>query len=227
MDNIEHDWVPREGMNFNTLDDAWDFWKNYGRRVGFNFRKHYANKSKKDNVITFRRFLCSKEGYRGVDKRDHLIIEHRSETRTGCPVRMGIMLNRSTGQFFVHEFVSEHNHILRFAECAHMMGSKRKIADVQAIEVQLAADSGLKQKNTFEFLGRQSGGRANLGFLQLDQKNYLRSKRQREMAYGEVGCLLRYFQNKTLEDPSFFMQCSWIIQSKLLIYSGQMQGCTL
>ncbi|KAK8954840.1 Protein FAR1-RELATED SEQUENCE 4 [Platanthera zijinensis] len=192
-------------MNFNTLDNAWDFWKNYGRRVGFNVSKHYANKSKKDNVITSTRFLCSKEGYRGVDKRDHLVIKHRSERRTGCQVRMGIMLNRSTGEFYVHEFISEHNHILHFAECAHMMGSQRNIADVQAIELQLADDSGLKQKNSFEFLGIQSRGRANLGFLQLDQKNYLKSKRQREMSYGEVGCLLRYLKNKTLEDPSFFM----------------------
>ncbi|KAK8937246.1 Protein FAR1-RELATED SEQUENCE 5 [Platanthera zijinensis] len=172
--------------------------------MGLNVRKHYANKSKKDNVITSRRFLCSKQGHRENDKRDHLVIEPRQETRTDCSARMGIILNRSTGKYYVHEFIAEHNHILHYAECTHMLSSQRTITDVQAFEVQLANDSGLTQKNSFDFFSNQAGGRANIGFTQRDQKNYLRSRRQREMAHGEVGFLLYYFQKKTVDDPSFF-----------------------
>ncbi|KAK8937297.1 Protein FAR1-RELATED SEQUENCE 5 [Platanthera zijinensis] len=117
---------------------------------------------------------------------------------------MGIILNRSTSKYYVHEFIPEHNHILHYAECTHMLLSQRTITDVQAFEVQLANDSGLTQKNSFDFFSNQAGGRANIGFTQRDQKNYLRSRRQKKMAHGKVCFLLYYFQKKKLDDPSFF-----------------------
>lgn len=143
MDNANSSWTPKEGMEFSNLEEAWNFWRFYGGKMGFNVRKHYANKSKKDNVVTSRRFLCSKQGHRENDKRDHLVIEPRSETRTDCPARMGITLNRSTGKYYVHDFIPEHNHILHYTECTHMLSSQRTITDVQAFEVQIANDSGL------------------------------------------------------------------------------------
>ncbi|KAK2641791.1 hypothetical protein Ddye_023554 [Dipteronia dyeriana] len=50
----------------------------------------------------------------------------------------------------------------------------------------------------------QVGGRESHGYTKLDQKNYLRSKRQNKLANGEAGCLLKYFSDKTLKNPSFF-----------------------
>ncbi|KAL0011331.1 hypothetical protein SO802_006439 [Lithocarpus litseifolius] len=35
---------PKVGMEFDTLEDAWEFWVKYGRQVGFDVRKHYINK---------------------------------------------------------------------------------------------------------------------------------------------------------------------------------------
>ncbi|KAA8550320.1 hypothetical protein F0562_002004 [Nyssa sinensis] len=45
-------------------------------------------------------------------------------------------------------------------------------------------------------LGRQDGGRENLGYPRADQKSYLRSKGQKYMKYGETTSLLRYFQQQ-------------------------------
>jgi hypothetical protein len=36
-----------------------------------------------------------------------------------------------------------------------------------------------------------------------DHKNYLRTKRQREMAYGQAGSMLKYFLDKIAKNPSF------------------------
>jgi zinc finger SWIM domain-containing protein 3 len=58
------DWVPQVGMEFETLEAAWKYWVNYGKKMGFSVRKHYLNKSKIDGEITSRRFLCAKEGIR-------------------------------------------------------------------------------------------------------------------------------------------------------------------
>jgi hypothetical protein len=57
----------------------------------------------------------------------------------------------------------------------------------------VADDSGIAPKVAHEFLGRYVGGSGNLGYTHRDHKNYLRTKCQREMMYGEDGSLLKYF----------------------------------
>ena len=43
----------------------------------------------------------------------------------------------------------------------------------------------------------------NLSYTCRDQKNYLQGRRQRELAYGQAGSMLKYFQDKISENPSF------------------------
>jgi hypothetical protein len=38
--------------------------------IGFSIKKEYANKCKKTRIVTSRRFVCEKEGIRGINKRD-------------------------------------------------------------------------------------------------------------------------------------------------------------
>ena len=49
--------IPQVGMQFDTVEDAWKFWLNYGKQMGFDVRKHYINKSRKDGKVTSRGFL--------------------------------------------------------------------------------------------------------------------------------------------------------------------------
>ena len=76
------------------------------------------------------------------------------------------------------DFKEKHNHDLVSPECAHMLPSQRKISTTQAIELDLAAQFGLRLGQSFELMGKEAGGRQCLGFTKLDQKNYLRNKRQ-------------------------------------------------
>ncbi|XP_059306355.1 protein FAR1-RELATED SEQUENCE 5-like [Lycium ferocissimum] len=85
-----------------------------------------------------------------------------------------------------------------------MLPSHRKINEVQAHEIDLAEDAGLFSKATFDFISLQAGGRVNLGYIKLDQKNYLRTKRQEAIRQREAGALLECFEKKRIDDPSFF-----------------------
>ncbi|WCJ38214.1 FAR1-related sequence 5 [Euphorbia peplus] len=67
----------------------------------------------------------------------------------------------------------------------------------------MADDSGLNPKETLELLTRQAGGHENLGFIPEDYKNYLSSKRTREMKLGDTCGVLEYLQNMQSQDPSF------------------------
>uniref|UniRef100_A0A453QVV9 Protein FAR1-RELATED SEQUENCE n=1 Tax=Aegilops tauschii subsp. strangulata TaxID=200361 RepID=A0A453QVV9_AEGTS len=58
-------------------------------------------------------------------------------------------------------------------------------------------------KASHEFACRRAGGKFNVGYTLTDQKNHLRTKRQREMAYGQAGSMLKFFRDKIAENPSF------------------------
>ncbi|XP_045089397.2 protein FAR1-RELATED SEQUENCE 5 isoform X1 [Aegilops tauschii subsp. strangulata] len=58
-------------------------------------------------------------------------------------------------------------------------------------------------KASHEVACRRASGKFNVGYTLTDQKNHLRTKRQREMAYGQAGSMLKFFRDKIAENPSF------------------------
>ncbi|KAM3708145.1 hypothetical protein ACJW31_02G075300 [Castanea mollissima] len=173
----------------------------YGRKPSFSIRKEYVNKCKKTGVATPRRFVCAKDGVRGKDKRDQNIKNPRAETRCGCEARLVIVLNRDT---FMNEFIAEHNHYLHLPSTVHMMPSQWKVAPTHAIEINLAHESGLRLKQSYELHSKQVGGYDNLGFTKQDHKKYLRTKQWRDMEHGEAASLGRYFNHQLKENPSYY-----------------------
>ena len=157
-------------MEFDSEKIAYDFYNPYGRKVGFSIRRESYGKNNKTSELTSRTFVCSKYGIRSNDKRDVLTKKPRAQTRTGCDAQMSIKLNRQTNNFFVTHFVEVHNHPLVQEECTHMLPSQRKMAVSQAIEVNLAEESGITLKSSYELMGRQVGGRESLGYTKQDQK---------------------------------------------------------
>ncbi|XP_028112682.1 protein FAR1-RELATED SEQUENCE 5-like [Camellia sinensis] len=197
-------WKPKHGMTFDSEQSVYDFYNTYGGRIRFSIRRDFCRKNKFTNQLICRLLVCNKEGFWKVDKRDPLTKNSRAETRTGCEARLYVKLDEGIGKFVVTDFKEKHNHDLVSPECAHMLPSQRKISTTQGIELDLAAQSGLRLGQSFELMGKEAGGRQCLGFTKLDQKNYLRTKRKQSLAYGEVGNVLQYFKEKSLQDPSFF-----------------------
>ena len=107
------------------------------------------------------------------------------------------------GNLKMSELVLEHNHALHLPETLHLMVSQRKILDLQAFEIETTDDARIGPKAAHELATRQVSGPLNLSYTLRDHKNYLRTKRQRDMAYGQAGSMLKYFQDKMAENPLF------------------------
>jgi len=116
---------------------------------------------------------------------------------------MTLKLDRKEGNYKVSDVILEHNHKLHLPKTFHLLVSHRKIYDLQAFEIETADDAGIGPKAAHELASHQLGGPLNLSYTLRDHKNYLRTKRQREMAYGQAGSMLKYFQDKIAENPSF------------------------
>lgn len=115
------DETPKIGMEFLTVDDAFQFWKAYSKKKGFGVRKDYDNKDKKTGVIVSKLFVCCKEGLKRVKKDDDDMIQSRSASRTNCKARLKVFLDRKRERYIVKEFVEEHNHELQPPATTHML----------------------------------------------------------------------------------------------------------
>ena len=108
--------TPCMGMQFDSEEDAYRFYNNYGGTVGFSVRKAYHNKSLKDGVLIYKKYVCCKQGQRSKDQRDWKTTKARAETRTNCPAHICISLKRDIRKFVVSKWEDQHNHILHLPE---------------------------------------------------------------------------------------------------------------
>ncbi|XP_074564961.1 protein FAR1-RELATED SEQUENCE 5-like [Curcuma longa] len=185
---------PRVGMEFDDDELAYQFYNEYARRVGFSIRKQHLTKNKCGQV-TFRRFVCYREGYyrnRPFDKDAKIL---RTDGRTGCNAHIGIKRLKS-GKFCVHRFEPEHNHELASSKKVHLLRSQRQADESQNSRAHAPILSGITPKPTLDLLSN------NVGPTQ--PKNYFNGFRQHEMKLGDAGAIMHYLQKKAAEDQRFF-----------------------
>ncbi|XP_059626824.1 protein FAR1-RELATED SEQUENCE 5-like [Cornus florida] len=187
-------------MEFDSKEEAYDFYNAYSGQIGFSIRKQYGNKV--NGRITSWALVCSKEGVNGTDKRDVFRKTLRAETQTNCSAQMVLRYDKVKAKYVVSKFVESHNHPFIIVECSPMMPSQRRISLVHAIDIELASDSGVPACNAYELMGRQSGGKELVGYLKVE--NYLRMQRQNELLYGDSAWLVDYFETRACEDHSLF-----------------------
>ncbi|GMH25837.1 hypothetical protein Nepgr_027680 [Nepenthes gracilis] len=194
------------GMEFDSMDAAWDFWKEYGKRMGFGVRKNFLRRSKIDDVEIYRMFTCAKEGQRRINKKRGENSMERWETRCGCEAMLEVVLVREKMKVVVKAFILEHNHELEPPKIRHFLISQREVSAAQGQPNEIANDAGLRPSSTSDLTVMEAGGSRLVGYITEDQKSYLRTRRQRHMQHGEAGAILTYFQKKKMKNSGFFYE---------------------
>lgn len=199
--SLPNELIPHIGMEFDYEDQVFEFYNNYARQVGFSIRKSSFHKDASGKLLD-RVFCCSSQGKRLVDKRDDDVICHRRETRFECKAMIKVSA-RNGEKLQVVKFVSKHTHSVVSPRKRIFLRSQRKVNDAQAVEVEMAEESGIAPKQGIGFMARRVGGLHNLGFIPDDYKNYLRTRRTEEMRVGDTGGILEYLQHMQCDDPNF------------------------
>ncbi|XP_027124340.1 protein FAR1-RELATED SEQUENCE 5-like [Coffea arabica] len=180
---LVEDGTPELEMEFNSEDDAYKFYNKYAFKMGFSVCKDYLNKDK-NGVTTYRRYSCCKESVKRKYESDVMPKRTRTLTKTGCGVKIIIVLHRGTMKYRVHDLVLEHNHELHIAQCSHMMPLQRKVSEVQGFKIEISEDAGFSLKQSHELVGKEVGEMGNMGYTRDDFKQYLCTKRERSLKYG-------------------------------------------
>ncbi|KAK1273341.1 Protein FAR1-RELATED SEQUENCE 7 [Acorus gramineus] len=103
---------PFLGMEFGSSEAAEAFYYIYAKQTGFSVRKSFSRRSRRDDSIIMRSFVCAREGYHsmkisyGDGKRRQ---RKRMAVREGCKAMMEVV-QRVQGKWVVTKFIKEHSH---------------------------------------------------------------------------------------------------------------------
>ncbi|GFZ13361.1 hypothetical protein Acr_23g0017460 [Actinidia rufa] len=119
---------PHIGMEFDSRDEAREFYVAYGRRTGFTVRIHHNRRSRINNTVIGQDFVCSKEGFREKKYvcRNDRVLPPPPITREGCPAMLRVAL-RDGVKWVVTKFVKDHNHSLMSPSKVPWRGSGKNL----------------------------------------------------------------------------------------------------
>lgn len=166
---------PYAGLEFGSANEACQFYQAYAEVVGFRVRIGQLFRSKVDNSITSRRFVCSREGF-----------QHPS--RMGCGAYMRIK-RQDSGGWIVDRLCKDHNHDLEPGK-KNQDGVKKITEDVM-----MTGGGGLDSVDLIEL---------NNSHHHIKKAATSSSSRENRIGKEWYPLLLDYFQSKQTEDMGFF-----------------------
>ncbi|KAL3372409.1 hypothetical protein AABB24_008792 [Solanum stoloniferum] len=198
------DLEPYEGMEFESEQAARIFYNSYARRVGFGTRVSAYRRSRRDNSISTRQLVCSKEGFnpRPDNGAQHKPKRQRIVSRVGCKAHLTVK-KQTSGKWAITKFIKDYNHELVPPDQVHLIRSHRHVSGPARSLIDTLQAAGLGATGVMSVLIKQSGGVNNVGFTKVDCQNYMNQSRQRTLGSG-AHYIFEYLKQKQAEDPDFF-----------------------
>ena len=139
---------------FTNEDDRFQFYNTYTLGKGFSVRESYVEWNSEHTELTLWRYVCSRQGYREEKyvKKEIKKQRPRDITRVGCPAKLVIALDQNTGQWYMKNFIDEHNHPLAPTDLGCLLHSHRKINDAQKDEIVELGVAGICKHQIFEII---------------------------------------------------------------------------
>ncbi|VFQ90261.1 unnamed protein product [Cuscuta campestris] len=192
-------------LEFDTLDQACNFYETYARCKGFAVRKDDVQRDVNNN-IKMRQLVCNKAGLR--DKKYLTMLDrkkpHRPITRTNCEARFRVHLDYKTSKWIVTSFVEHHNHFLCPSKYVHLFPAYRALNDADKAQIDILHAQGVRTCHIMGYMVAQKGGYDKVGFTKKDLYNYLDTQKHVKIEDGDARAALSYLQGKADNDPMLF-----------------------
>uniref|UniRef100_A0A8R7R983 Protein FAR1-RELATED SEQUENCE n=2 Tax=Triticum urartu TaxID=4572 RepID=A0A8R7R983_TRIUA len=203
--------TPRMDMEFDTELQAYDLYRLYAFKLGFNVRRRYTNRSKTSGEVTSCKFACSREGFkdhkpaaaiastaklpRAAARLSRAAAIPAPDGRTGCNAHLTLRRTKPGGNFQVSAFQPRHNHPLFAAP----RGPPSPF------------HSPPNAAPPPDFIDDD----ATAGAACAEGDGPLRTRRQWEIKYGEAAALLNHLQRQSLADPGFHHAVQLDVEDKV------------
>ncbi|XP_017250811.2 protein FAR1-RELATED SEQUENCE 5-like [Daucus carota subsp. sativus] len=156
------------------------FYRDYGRRVGFEVIIRTTHRRVKTREICSRLYICRKGGRlvpKSLDEDMDVQKKRRNRDsigRTDCTARMYVVNREKLKKWEVTLVDLKHNHTMISKDEVHFMQRPRNITPVIQELIVTLNRSGIGPSKTLNVLGELTGGLENIGFGSQDVRNVLR-----------------------------------------------------
>lgn len=217
--------VPLEGAKFVSIDQAYDFYKDYGKRAGFDVRKGGHYKPKDGEPPSLKWFVCSKEGINpepkeAANKPKEVISDvsdftmdenvevkqtrNRGSSRCGCLAKIRIK-KIPGGLYRVYTFIEGHNHPLVAEKDMIFMKSSRELGFTKQHFLFQASNANFGPSTGFKLLKQLCGGFDRIGATVVDCKN-LKKKVNLFLRDRDAQMAVEKLLSKKLHSPGFYVE---------------------
>ncbi|KAK6915080.1 MULE transposase domain [Dillenia turbinata] len=187
--------APAVGMEFESYDDAYNYYNCYAKELGFRVRVKNSWFKRKSREKYGAVLCCSSQGFKRIKDVNRL----RKETRTGCPamVRMRLVDSR---RWRILEVTLEHNHVLgtKIYKSLKKMGAgtKRKLLS--------SSDAEARRIKLYRALVIDAGGNGNSINDSKDNRGFSDPPNHLNLRKRDAQTIYNYFCRMQLTNPNFF-----------------------
>ncbi|EOA33690.1 hypothetical protein CARUB_v10019871mg [Capsella rubella] len=181
-------------MEFETHEDAYLFYKDYAKSVGFGTAKLSSRRSRASKEFIDAKFSCIRYGSK---QQSDDAINPRASPKIGCKASMHVK-RRPDGKWYVYSFIKEHNHEL-LPEQAHFFRSHRNTEPVKSTDARLR-----RKKNSPLTDCKHLSAYNDLDFIDGYMRNQHDKGRRLVLHDGDAQILLEFLMRMQEENPNFF-----------------------
>ena len=195
-------------QTFTSEEQGFEFYNRYAKAKGFSVRK--ANVKNKGGIRIQRLYMCSKEGYRSLKnfERSNRKRKPRALSRCGCDARLQIELNMETREWFVKDFVDQHNHEFTKPDQTPFLWSHRGLNDPQKADAIEYGIGGLRTHQIMDVMEKQHGGYDKVGCVSRDLYNFVAEYKKQRIEGFNAQYMLNYMAAQEERDSEFFYRYS-------------------
>lgn len=193
---------------FGSEEEGFRFYNSYAKDKGFSVRRSYVEWDNGKNEIILRKFVCSCQGFREEKELNREIRKRkpRNITRCGCHALLVIARDQNTLQWYVKDFVSEHNHPMVEPDLACLLRSHRGISDDQKAQILELQIAGIRKHQIMDIVERQYGGYDKVGYTLRDLYNFCHRNKAERVAGGDAETVISYMTDCKHKDPDFVFE---------------------
>ncbi|XP_065852844.1 protein FAR1-RELATED SEQUENCE 1 isoform X2 [Euphorbia lathyris] len=223
---------PRDGMEFESKEEAFSFYKDYAISVGFSTIIKASRRSRISGKFIDAKFVCTRYGTKREDSLSEMPYPaidtdgatvnpvkrkrgrtNRSWLKTDCKACMHVKRRQQDGRWVVRTFVKEHNHEIFLDQAYYFHGCRN--LDLGKNSVDQLHGIREKTRKVFVSMSRQS-------------VRYKKNQNQKTTATNQTGCseylaleegdaqlMLDHFTSKQDENPNFFHAMDLNVEQRL------------
>ena len=117
-----------------------------------------------------------------------------------------IAQQRNTGQWYVKDFIDDHNHPLAPEDLSCLLRSHRRISDEQKADILEMEISEIRKHQVFEIQEMQYGGYDKVGYTQRDLYNFCHRHKQGTISAGDAQTVISHLRERERRDADFFFR---------------------